>query len=55
VQTPKTSLGFVDSASTYEIVAACDIGNPKEIYPWAWIVASDVTMGLIFLEYLRPR
>jgi hypothetical protein len=53
VQTPKTSLGFVDSASTYEIVAACDIGNPKEIYPWAWIVASDVTMGLIFLDHIR--
>jgi hypothetical protein len=47
------SQGFVDSASTYEIVTACDLGSPKKIYPWAWTVANDLTMGLVFLDHIR--
>jgi hypothetical protein len=48
-----TSQGFVDSASTYEIVTACDLGSPKKIYPWARTVANDLTMGLVFLDHIR--
>src|SRR2546428_2206112 len=47
------SQGFVDSASTYEVVTACDLGNPNKMYPWAWIVATDLTIGLVFLDHIR--
>jgi hypothetical protein len=44
---------FVDSASTYEVVAACSLGSPGRCYPWAWIVVNEVTMALIFAEHLK--
>ena len=45
--------GFIDSASTYQVVAACELGDPGRCFPWAWIVINDVTMLLIFAQHLR--
>ena len=50
---PVLSQGFVDSASTYEIVTACDLGNPKTIYPWAWTVSQALTTCLILNDHIR--
>jgi hypothetical protein len=45
--------GLVDSASTYEVVTACDIGASKALYPWAFLTINEVTLSLIFAGHVR--
>src|SRR5712692_9633520 len=41
--------GFIDSASTYQVVTACALGAPSRCFPWAWMVINDVA-GMVCAE-----
>ena len=39
--------GLVDTASLYEVLAALDIDDPNDVYPWAWGQAFRMTNAFI--------
>lgn len=45
--------GYIDSASTYEIVTTLRLNRILEVYPWAYCTAIEVTALLINAEYLK--
>jgi len=45
--------GYIDSASTYEIVKLLVSPRPAEAYPWAWQSAITVTSALINTYHLQ--
>jgi len=45
--------GYIDSASTYEIIAVLGSKRPAETYPWAWQSAITVTSSLINTSHLQ--
>jgi hypothetical protein len=47
------TVSFIDSASTYEVIAALSFSNPEDCYPWAWQTALVVTDALIDIDHLQ--
>jgi hypothetical protein len=49
----ETVVGFVDSASMYEVIAALSFSEVDECYPWAWQSAMLVSDALIDIDRLQ--